>query len=295
MRERLAAARERVAARDAPLWRDAGVAGFWLLRWTLGILLVIYALSFLGPAPVAPANLGYESPDETAATAVENLRAATYRVTVAGTRSGGPESGPFLRETRTVDNRAHQYAIRRRSGVAVETGSETPLQIYGTETAGYGRMQGTPGSATQGDGPWRGGGEYRYHPARNIFANVDALRDARATVVTDTPETYVVRVEDPDAVDRVVDLPGHTQGGDGPWNATLTLSIARETGRLTDAEYRYREPETGLSVQATYSFEYGGLIDVDRPLATYPPGAEVVARLDLGIGAADALLRGVGL
>lgn len=294
MRDRLSGLQSFAAVRD---WRQLcwriGLVGFWLLRGVLGVALVVYALSFLGPPPVESSELGYDSPSGTAHDAVENLRSGTYRLTLEGSRTNeSGETSRLVEETRIVDNPAHQYERRVGTGGVSRAGDASTgiRRQYGTYAAGFQQESGGP---DRGASEWKRDDSARYNPARNVFSAVDRLADARATVRTDGIETYEVRIEDRNRVAAVVDLPDHTQRRSGDWNASLTLTVARDTDRLARADYLYSVPETGVTVQATYRFEYGPLVDVDRPLATYPPGEETVGRFDLGIRAADGLVRGV--
>lgn len=271
-------------------------AGFWVLRGALGLVLVVYALSLVGPPPVEEAEITYAAPDAVAHDALRNLRAATYRVTLTADRTDDRgETQPIVSEVRAIDNGARLYTVRSRTGDAVGTDSLAPRRTYGTYTTGYRRPAARPGDGGGNESApasWERGDHYRYHPSRNAFENVEAVNGTRATVVTEGPDRYVLRLEDRDVVAEVVSLPEHPQRPEANWSATLTLSIARDEDRLTRAVYRYRVPETGEEVRATYRFTYGPGVDVDRPLATYPPGGEVLTRLDLGFRAIETLIGG---
>lgn len=268
-----------------------GWIGVWLLRVVLGVALVLLALSFVGPPPEASVAVG-DDPAAAAHAAVHNLRAGTYQLSVEAERTvTGADPEPFLAETRIVDNRGHRYVRRRATDATLGVAGTGPERTYGTVTTGFRRPERGAGPDA-GGGDWRREEALRYHPTVNAFQDVARLQNASATVVTDTTETYAVRIDDADVVSNVIALPGHQPRGVREWNATLTLSIARETDRLTRAEYRYRLPERGTVVRATYRFDYGALVDVDRPLGTYPPGDEVVGRLDHGLRAGHVLLGG---
>lgn len=269
-----------------------GLAGVWLLRFALGIALVVFALSFVGPPPVESAAVGDEESAAAVHDALHNLRAETYRVTLDAERAVGTgDPDPLLSETRTVDNRGHRYVMERATGGTIGTDGAIPERRYGTVTTGF-RLPESESGGGEGDADWRREATRRYHPSVNAFGNVGRLQNASGTVVTNATGTYAVRIEDRDAVTAVVDLPGHDPRRAAAWNATLTVSIARDTGRVTSAEYRYRQPEQGTVVRATYGFDYGVLVDVDRPLGTYPPGDEIASRLDLGVRAVYSLLGG---
>jgi len=281
-------ARRRFAGVD---WRHlagrSARTGFWLMRGAIGVALVLYALSFVGPAPVEPAELRYAAPSDVAQDAVRNLHAATYRVTVEAERVGTGTTTPMVTETRTVDNPGHLYAARRQPGGEGTGGSQPSRRTYGTYTTGY-RLA----DSASDTGNWERADGLRYSPVRNAFGRPEALNDTQATVVTETSERYVVRVADSDAVAELVSVPGHDPRRDGDWNATLRLTVDRTSDRLTQAVYRYSAPEPGVQLEATYRFSYGRGVDVDRPLATYPPGGEALTRLDLGLRTVDAFLRG---
>lgn len=293
MRDRVRAGVDRLRKSG---WRDTlarlGRAGIWLLRGLVGLALVVYAFSFVGPPPVEHAEIEYDAPAAIARDAMDNLRAATYTVTVTAERTVGQE-GPtrFLRETRTVDNRGHHYAVRRLTNASARGDGGSPGRTYGTEGTAYRR--GASGPDDESAAPeWHRLDRYRYHPSRNAFESLTVLSDARTSVVAVGNVTYEVRIEDRETVAALVDLSGHAQVRDDSWNATLSLSIDRRTDRLTRAEYQYRRPGAEETIRATYQFDYGRQVDVDRPLGTYPPGAELIDRLDLGVSAAYRLLGG---
>lgn len=297
MRERVGDGRSRLAAVDwRRLSRRSALTGFWLLRFCLGIVLVVYALSFVGPAPVDGVEIGYTSPDRVAHDVVANLRTETYRMTLEANRTNEAGDAERLVERMlTIDNSAHLYATRSRTGDAIENSSIGAHRLYGTYTTGYERPRaGGTGPAGDAETPsWERDDDHRYHPSRNAFESIDSLNGTGATVVTESAAEYVVRIDDRETATDVVEIPGHSPSDEDDWNATLTLTVARDTDRLTEAEYRYRVPATGERVQATYRFHYGRLADVDRPLATYPPGGELVTRLDLGLRAVEDRLGGV--
>lgn len=269
-----------------------GLAGVWLLRFVLGIALVVFAMSFVGPPPVESVAVSDGESAGAVHDALHNLRAETYRVTLEAERTVGTgDPDPFFRETRTVDNRGHRYVMERATGGTIGAEGAGPERRYGTVTTGFGLPESESGSG-EGEADWRREATRRYHPTVNTFGSVGRLQDAPGTVVTNTTETYTIRIEDRDAVTAVVDLPGHDPRRAAAWNATLTVSIARDTGRVTSAQYRYRQPDRGTVVRGTYEFDYGVLVDVDRPLGTYPPGEEIASRLDLGVRAVYALLGG---
>ena len=268
--------------------RRTALIAFWTIRLLLGVGLVLYAFSFVGPTPVEPVGLADDgAPDAVASDAVHNLRTTTYRVTVEAQRVDSEgEPSLIFRERRTVDNSGHRYVTRIEQGAALTNESVAGERRYGTETTGYVHPSGV-------DGNWTRVPRQRYHPSRNTFDGTAEINGSAATVLTNTSGTYEVRLEDRAVVREAVNVPGHTQRREGNWTATLTLTVDRERERLTRGVYTYRGPAGDPRVRATYRFEYGWGVDVDRPLGTYPPGEELFPRLDLGIHAVESVLREV--
>ncbi len=265
--------------------RTARVA-FWSIRVLLGLALVLFALSFVGPPPVDRAPLAYDSPEGVATNATHNLRTAAYQVTIEVSQSEGTsEASVVHREQRTIDNAGHRYLVERREGDAVGNERIPAERVYGTYTTGY-RLGG-------GDGRnWTERPRYRYHPSRNAFRNPAALSGATATLVTDTAETYAVRVTDREAVREAVSVPEQRPAQGDNRTASLLLAVDRDNDRLRRATYTSTDPDRGVTLTATFEFTYGAEADVDRPLGTYPPGDETLTRLDLGIRAVEQVLGG---
>lgn len=268
--------------------RRTALIAFWTVRLLLGVGLVLYGFSLVGPPPVEPLALeADDAPDAVASDAVHNLRATAYRVTIEAERAeAGGERTAIYHERRTIDNGGHRYATQIERGTALANESIDGERRYGTETTGYAHPGGVGGN-------WTRVPRQRYHPSRNAFDGTVQINGSAATVVSNTSSTYAVRLEDRSVVREAVDLPSQTQRREGNWTATLTLTVDTERERLTRAVYTYRGPAGDPLVRATYRFEYGWGVDVDRPLGTYPPGEELFPRLDLGIHAVESFLREV--
>lgn len=266
--------------------RRLTMVGYWTTRILLGFVVLLYGLSFVGPPPVERRAIDYDRPPAAvAADAVHNLRAETYRYTVRATERDESGRGPVFAATVTVDNRARHYVARVRT---TETGfgaDDVPRRHYGTVTAHYERYPAT--SSYIYAGQWHRGGGLTF--TINAFSHVERLRAAPARVVADNESWYVVRL-DTGALESDVAYPGPVDPAEDGRPNSLALGVRKSTDRVAWARYR-AEGDDGELV-ATYRFHRGLAVDVDRPIETYPPGTEVVSRLNLGIGALEALLLG---
>lgn len=270
--------------------RRLAIAGFWTGRFLLGVLLVLYGLSFVAPPPVGQQPIDYDdAPAAVAAEAVHNLRTETYRYGIQGAIRDADDTRPTLAAAFTIDNAARLYRGWKRTPDTGFGASAEPQRFYGTATVGYERYPAS--SSYVYAGVWHRDGGDRYSTGKNAFAAGLRFRDAPARVVAENTSWYVVRV-DTGAIDGDVAYPGQFDpGADGAPNS-LTLGIRKATDRIAWARYR-AEADDGQLV-ATYEFDRGLELDVDRPLATYPPSTEVLSRLNLGIRALEALLVGGG-
>ncbi|MFB6142904.1 MAG: hypothetical protein ABEJ30_06130 [Halorientalis sp.] len=269
--------------------RSAFAAGKTFLA-LLAVLVVLYVASFHAPAPAAERAVNYDSDaGEVLANATHNLRADRYRYRLTGfARAPDGERTPTVVQTRVVDNHAAIYTETVRTGVLLRNRSYRPARAYGTVTAGYTRRPPNVDTLlSRGDGTWQSDTAYRYLPRRNALAAVGLLQGSDATVVSETPDRFVARVDNRTVATAVAyPLSVDTTG---EWDASLTMTVDKRRDRLTRAVFRYENLTSGRVVRATYAIHHG--VVPRRPLGTYPPsGTELLVRLDRGARALDALV-----
>lgn len=257
---------------------------YWTLRVLAGSLVLLYGLSFVAPPPVEAHSLSYDDdPAEVAYDAVHNLRTGTYHYTIetsAMDRQLGERAG--LEVKATIDNRARQYS-RQFTFRDVGEPPDGWARIYGTRTVGF-----TP------RGPdslvWVSFASDAYKPSKNAFRNIKRIRRAQARVLTDNRSWFVVEVQG--IAPSVARPPEIDHERDDVNRTTVVFGIDKRTDRLAWA--RYRATGDSGTFLAHYRFHRGWLMDVDRPVWTYPPGGELLPRINLGIEALDAAIPGGG-
>lgn len=265
-------------------------AGFAVFALLIIVIFGLYALSFVAPPPVEAQSLNYAGDPETVAyDAARNLRTSEYEYTVTVTRtntSTGTQKTTVLQHTR-IDNRAHTYGSRVRTGYLLENRSLPANRYYGSGVSGYKRIP--EGVTVGGTGEWESANAYGYTVERNALESIHVLDDSDAVLVVENETTYVAEVTN-DSVAVGVGYPRPYSLDDENATANLTVHIDKRIGHVTSTVLRYRNAE-GIRIRAEYDLQDHGRTTVRRPSGAYPPGdMEFIHRLDLGVRTLDSLL-----
>lgn len=272
--------------------RRLAYTALWTGRFLLGALVLLYGLSFVAPPPVEERSLSYDDdPSAVAADAVHNLRSDTYRYEVTVTESNATDSTVTYRAAMTIDNGARQLAGWIRDGPIARNDSAEPFSIYGTVGSGYGRLSPAMEPFLETTGVWTSDASWVYGLEQNAFRAPSTLREVTGVVRTDNESHYVVSL-DLAAVDEVIVEPPRFTRPVAAEDVRLTLAIRKATDRISWAQFHLSNGSN--SADYRYTFHRGVLLDVDRPLETYPPGYSFVQRVNLGFAAVEGLIPGGG-
>jgi hypothetical protein len=253
----------------------------------LVILALLYTSSFAAPPPISPQEYDFsESPRDVLQTALLDLASETYQYRIDSwyvAPNGSRE--PRLDVVATIDNAARKFSATRRYPNNQFQDQIVAERTYATILRGYEKK-----TYVEGEEPYDSekGWDDRdgYELSQNAFNRVllDADTRLNATVVANNQTTYVLRIQD-DAAARKLGapdntVPDYTTG----WEANLTITIDKRAKAVTGARFEAWNV-AGERVESTYRIRRGLGVGVHRPIGLYPPGVELLYRIDLGVQA----------